>query len=301
MVCISYNVHDVHLKYLLRVLSIVFQAKIHKISSETLPFKFLLAFQYFVFLNPHDICKLPVSQSKCNICTRTCLSIYIWHLQATFLSIYMWWWPPHSQATFLSIYMWWWPPHSQATCLSSSTSDCKLISILQATHVSRSICDCNNLQSAADHSDACTEHAPQHQSSKDCSIGTQPQPVLDSNLGQVQSLATWFAAVTAEDGTTQDSITARLNQTFELQKIAQLHDPFLGFLGVPKSYAKYQGMLPCCCECQQRVWSLFTGIKKMAGRSLHAHGVSCCWLLLQCLWRSIGGVPNVGLQPAWRC
>jgi hypothetical protein len=39
----------------------------------------------------------------------------------------------------------------------------------------------------------------------------------------------------------------------------------------------------------------------MAGRSLHAHGVSCCWLLLQCLWRSIGGVPNVGLQPAWRC
>jgi hypothetical protein len=117
----------------------------------------------------------------------------------------------------------------------------------------------------------------------------------------VQSLATWFAALAAEDGTTQYSITARLNQTFELQKTAQLHDPFLWFLGVPKNYAKYQGMLPCCCQCHQRVWSLFTGIKKMAGRSLHAHGVSCCWLLLQCLWRSIGGVPNVALQPAWRC
>ncbi len=61
---------------------------------------------------------------------------------------------------------------------------------------------------------------------KDCSIGTQPQPVPDSNLGQVQSLATWFAAVAAEDGTTQDSITARVNQTFKLQKIAWLHDPF---------------------------------------------------------------------------
>jgi hypothetical protein len=62
---------------------------------------------------------------------------------------------------------------------------------------------------------------------KDCSIGTQPQPVPDSTLGQVQSLATSIAAVAAEDGTTQNSITARVNQTLKLQKIAWLHDPFL--------------------------------------------------------------------------
>jgi len=97
-----------------------------------------------------DICKQPVSQSKCSICKATCLSIYMWHLQAT----------------RLSIFMWLWPPHLQATCLSSSTSDGNLISILQATHLSRSMCDCNNLQSAADHSDACTKHAPQNQSSQ---------------------------------------------------------------------------------------------------------------------------------------
>ncbi len=58
------------------------------------------------------------------------------------------------------------------------------------------------------------------------------------------------------------------------------HSPLIS--GVPKNYANYQGMPPCCCQCHQRVWSLFTVIKKMAGRSLHADGVSC-WLLLQCL------------------
>jgi hypothetical protein len=188
--------------------------------------------------------------------------------------------------------------HLQATCLSRSTCDCKLITILQAIHVSVYVIVTYNVQLTT------LMHVQNMlhkiKAPKDCSIGTQPQPVPDSNLGQVQSLATWFAAVAAEDGTTQDSITARVNQTFKLQKIAWLHDPFLWFLGVPKNYAKYQGMPPCCCQCHQRVWSLFTVIKKMAGRSLHADGVSC-WLLLQCLWRSIGGVPNVVLRLAWSC
>jgi hypothetical protein len=98
----------------------------------------------------------------------------MWHLQTTCVSIQM----QHLQSNLplnlhvafasnrLSIYMWLWPPHLQATCLSSSTSNGNLISILQATHLSRSICDCNNLQSAADHSHACTKHAPQNQSSQ---------------------------------------------------------------------------------------------------------------------------------------
>ncbi len=151
MMCISYNVHDVHLKIYKEFLELL--SKLKSIRFHTKPYlsNFVVGIPTFCLSQSTcDICKQPVSQSKCSICKATCLSIYMWHLQAT----------------CLSIYMWLWPPHLQATCLSSSTSNCNLISILQATHLSRYICDCNNLQSAADHTDACTKHAPQNQSSQ---------------------------------------------------------------------------------------------------------------------------------------
>jgi hypothetical protein len=121
-----------------------------------------------------DICKQPVSQSKCSICKATCLSIYMSHLRAT---------------------------------VSQSTCDCD-------RHICKQLV-CQALQAMVTSSAFCKQLISQDlyvivttynlqlttlmhvqnmlhkiKAPKDCSIRIQPQPVPDSNLGQVQSLAT---------------------------------------------------------------------------------------------------------------
>ncbi len=86
---------------------------------------------------------------------QTCVSIQMQHLQSNL--------PLNLHVAFAS------NPALNLHVIVTSTFASNLsvkLSILQATHLSRSICDCNNLQSAADHSRACTKHAPQNQSSK---------------------------------------------------------------------------------------------------------------------------------------
>jgi predicted amidophosphoribosyltransferase len=135
----------------------------------------LLAFQHFVSLNPDvtfannlclnlnaafakqlasqstcGLCKQPVSQSTCDCDLHICKQLVSQALQAIVTS-----------SAFCKQLI------SQDPYVIVTTYNLQLTTLMHVQNMLHKI------------------KAP-----KDCSIGTQPQPVPDSNLGQVQSLAT---------------------------------------------------------------------------------------------------------------